>query len=381
MIIKNGNVHDGRGGVQKCVDILIENGKITKIGKNISAQGDVVDATGKEVLPGFIDMLTVNGATGPGWGEHDLCEHTNPVTPEMNVVYAFDHDGMNFQQMYKYATTAAGVTPSVGNVMGGSGAVFKTYGRNPYDMLVRENAFAVASITAETKNAYAPKNLMPMTKMGAFALLIDALKKAEKYIEDGDKHDFDPKSESLVAVIRGEKPLFINCGTKSEINAIAHAFAQWKKIKIVLTGAFEIDDTMDILKNASGIAMGDLTNTMSKLNSHVNFTAVKKIAESGVPVAISCGGDNIASGKESLLWNAILWYKNGFDSEQVIKMITSVPAEMLGVSDTIGSIEVGKAADIAIWSANPIETYGAHLDAVFANGENLFETERYVSCW
>lgn len=89
----------------------------------------------------------------------------------------------------------------------------------------------------------------------------------------------------------------------------------------------------------------------------------------------------MSSGKESLLWNAILCHKNGIDSEQVLKMTTSIPAKILGIDDKVGSIEVGKDADIVIWSNNPIETYAAKVEATFINGKNILNARRVDSCW
>ena len=89
----------------------------------------------------------------------------------------------------------------------------------------------------------------------------------------------------------------------------------------------------------------------------------------------------MSSGKETLLWNAIMFYKNGLASEKVLKMITYNPAKILGVDDKVGSIEVGKDADIVVWSNNPIETYNSRAEAVFINGENIIDVWRKGTCW
>ncbi len=88
---------------------------------------------------------------GPGWEDNDLGEHSDPITPEMNVVYSFDQDSMMFQRVFEYGITSAGITPSTSNVLGGYGAVFKTYGKHPYEMLVKEKVAMVSSISKETK--------------------------------------------------------------------------------------------------------------------------------------------------------------------------------------------------------------------------------------
>lgn len=382
ILIKGGTVHDGTGKILENTDILIEGKVIKKIDKAIEVSSDVeiFDARGKVVFPGFIESLNIWGCKGPGWGDDDLKESSDPITPEMNVVYSFDQDSMLFQRVFEYGVTSAGITPSTSNVLGGYAAVFKTYGEHPYEMLVKEKVGMVASITPETKKVYGSRNTCPMTRMGAFSLLKEAITKALSYKKDENK-DYDSKSDALQKLINGEVPLLINCNTKSEIDAIELALRDFP-IDIVFTGAFGINEnTGKIIKNKFSVILGDLTSAMSSVNSNVDFEGIKKLIENGVDIAISSCGDNGSSGKESLLWNAILCYKYGLKSDDVLRMITSIPAKILGVDNRIGSIEVDKDADIVIWTGNPIETYNARVEATFINGENILNSRRVESCW
>lgn len=379
ILIKNGTVHDGKGQVLNGVDILIEGGIIKDIGYSIEVSDsvEIVDAKDKVIFPGFIDSLNVWGCLGPGWQDKDLNEHSDPITPEMNVVYSFDQDSMVFQRVFEYGVTCAGITPTTSNVIGGHAAVFKTYGKHLYEMLVKEKAAMVASVTSATKKVYGARNVSPMTKMGAFALLKEALIKASNYDRLKEGTDYDAKCEALQKVLDREIPLLINCNTKSEMDAIELALKDFS-VDIVFTGAFGVD-TNTAKKNS--VILGDLTNAMTAKNSRVDFEGISKLMENGVDVAISSCGDQMSSGKESLLWNAILCHKYGLKSEDVLKMITSIPAKLLGVDHRVGSIEIGKDADIVIWTANPIETYSAVIEATYINGENVLNTRRNVSCW
>ncbi|MEG1621711.1 MAG: amidohydrolase, partial [Oscillospiraceae bacterium] len=104
ILIKNGEVHIGNRDIINNCDILIDNSKIIKVGKNISSEGidEIIDATDCTVFPGFVDAAQNWGAVGPGWGDDDLNETTDPITPHLDSVYAFDHDAMNFQSAYEY---------------------------------------------------------------------------------------------------------------------------------------------------------------------------------------------------------------------------------------------------------------------------------------
>mgnify|MGYP001053946970 FL=1 len=382
ILIRGGKVYDGKGNILENTDILIEGSTIKDIGENIlvSKDTEIFDAKGKVVFPGFIESLNIWGAMGPGWEDNDLGEHSDPITPEMNVVYSFDQDSMMFQRVFEYGITSAGITPSTSNVLGGYGAVFKTYGKHPYEMLVKEKVAMVSSISKETKNLYGKRNIAPMTKMGAIALLKEALIKAMEYDEKQDK-DYDPKAEALQDVIHGKVPLFINCNTKAEMDAIELALKSFP-VEVVFTGAFGVGaNTGSIMANDYSIILGDLANGMAAANNNVDFESIQKLMNNGIDIAISSGGDNMSSGKESLLWNAILCYKNGINSEDVLKMITSIPAKILGVDSRVGSIEIGKDADIVVWSNNPIKTYAAKVEATFINGENILNARRVDSCW
>lgn len=380
ILIRNGNVHDGRGNKKVC-DILVDGTKIKEVGTGLShPQAVIIEAAGLEVFPGFINTLNVWGVLGPEWNGDDKSEESNPVTPEMNIAYAFDHDGMNFQKVYTYGVTAAGIAPSPRNVISGQAAVYKTYGRSPYAMLVRERAAMIASVTRGVKKAYEKRDIAPMTRMGIFSLLAEQLEKAKRY--DRERDGYDAKNEAMQEVLGGRQPLFVNCATKAEIDAVFSVLKPYPNIRFVLTGAYGLDESKaELLQGTVMAVMGDHTENFIESSTLTQFDKIIPMMESGAKIAIGCCGDGMTSGRESLLWNAILWRKQGLSSEKTIEAITSIPAEILGVSDRIGAIAPGMDADITIWSANPIETYEARILHAFISGEDILKKEAYQSCW
>lgn len=381
ILIKNGNVHDGRGGLSVC-DVLLDGGKIAQVEEHLSAPHvQAIDATGLEVFPGFVDALNVWGVLGPGWSGDDKSEESDPVTPEMNVVYAFDHDGMNFQRAYTYGVTCAGIAPSPRNVISGQAGVFKTYGRSPYAMLVRERAAMIASVTRGVKKAYEKRNISPMTRMGIFSLLIGQLEKAKRY--DPEKDGYDAKCEAAREVLNGRQPLFVNCATGAEIDAVFAALAPYPDIRLVLTGAYGLDQAkLARMKDIGATAvMGDHTEAFNASVTLTQFEQIIPLIEDGAQIAVGCCGDGMTSGRESLLWNAILWHKHGLSADKTVECITSVPARILGVADRVGAIAPGMDADVTIWSANPIKTYEARILHAFISGEDVLRKEAYQSCW
>lgn len=379
-ILKNGVVWDGLNRDPVKADILVENGKIAKIASDIEcSQAKVVPVDGCMVLPGFIDSLNVYGCRGPGWGVNDIAESTDPVLPQMNAVFAFDQDGMNFQEIYRYGVTASGISPMPNNVLAGKAAVFYSYGRHPYEMLLKEEAAQVASVSGAAKKLYGPQNKMPMTRMGSFSLLKEAFTKAQQYNKE---KEYEPKAEALIPVLQGQTPLFVNCATKAEMKGILHMLQDFPQVKPVLTGAFCLDTSFEeVAAGQIPVILGDLTDAFSPYGEMVDFAAVKELLAKGAVIACSSCGDHSASGKESLLWNGIQWYKHGIEANQVLRAMTSTPARLLGVDRLTGSLEVGKNADMVVWTHNPICSYRAAVKAAYIKGENILEKERYASCW
>lgn len=381
MLIRNGTILDGLGNTLPNMDILIEDGKIAQIGKGLEIDDLTVvyDATDKYILPGFIESLNIWGCVGPGWGDNDLNEHSDPITPHLNVVYSFDQDNMMFQRVFEYGITSAAITPSTSNVLGGYAGVFKTFGNHPYKMLVKEKIGIVGSVSRATTKVYKDRNTAPMTKMGTFSLLREYLKKAENYSTESC---YDPKLMALKQILNKEMPLIINCNTSSEIVALDHLLEEFD-IDVVLSGAYGIsEDMVDTIVNRNyRVIFGDVVNGMSAASEKISFDVVNKLIQKNVLLSLSSTGDRMSSGKETLLWNAILFYKNGIKSNDVLKMITSNAAKILGVDHRVGSIEVGKDADIVIWTNNPIETYKAKTEAVFISGENILDVWRIRTCW
>lgn len=381
MLIKNGTIHDGKGSIFYNYDILIEDGKIKEIGKNINAgySSEIYDASNRHIMPGFIESMNIWGCTGPGWGDNDLQEHSDPLTPQLNVVYSFDPDNMMFQRVFEYGITSLAVTPSLSNVLSGNAAVFKTYGNNAYNMLIKEKIGLVGSVTRATTRNYKDRGITPMTKMGIFSLLKETFKEAEDYSQS---NTYNSKLYSVKEVIDNNKKLFINCNTASEMFNVYNLFKQFKVDPIIM-GAYGINEELvdTILNNDYSVIIGDVINGISEASKKIDYKLIEKLVENEALVAISSTGDRMSSGKETLLWNAIMFYKNGINSENVLKMITYNPAKILGVENRVGSIEVGKDADIVVWSNNPIESYNSKAEAVLINGENIINVWRTGSCW
>lgn len=366
-LIKNGTVHIGDGTVLECSDILIEGSKIIDIGVGIKRDGvKVVDAGNMHVFPGFIDPHSSIGALGMPTRYMDNRESTSPITPEMNVRYSIDPDEVNNQEFYKSGITSIGIAPDNSNIVGGQITVFKTAPMKMKKRIVKDKAALKCSVTQQVKEEYGGRKQLPMTRMGIFYLIKETIRKA-RY----SKQEKLSASDGIIlsAFDKGELPVFCAACTKGEITGLLHVLDD-NNISLNIVDAFGFSDCIEEIKQTSAnIILGNI-NYMSQLAKHsMDLSKVKELIQNGSLIAFSNTNGGSSEGREVFLWNGIEVYRAGVEAEEVVKMMCINPAKMLGVDDRIGSIEVGKDADISIFTEHPVRSYAAKVVKSFVNGE------------
>ena len=186
MLIRNGRIHDGKGKVFTA-DLRILDGKIAEIGEQLafSENEECIDAEGLEILPGFIQTLSfwgINGSTTeirPSSEDND--ELSDPITPHLDVRYAFNGRAATVQQLGAFGLTTVGVTPTDNNLFGGTMAGFEVDGVNPYKMCLNPYAGMKASVCKKLKDIYGKRGAAPQTKMWIFQQLAEQLRLAAEY--------------------------------------------------------------------------------------------------------------------------------------------------------------------------------------------------------
>lgn len=366
-LIKNGTVHVGDGTIRECTDILIEGSKITQIGVGIKREGArVVDADNMHVFPGFIDPHSSIGALGIPTRYMDNREATSPITPEMNVRYSIDPDEVNDQEFYKSGITSIGIAPDNSNIVGGQITVFKTAPMKMKERIVKDKAALKCSVTQQVKEEYGGRKQLPMTRMGSFHLLKETLRKAQC----NEQKKLSASDEIILAAFdKGELPVFCAACTKGEITGLLHILED-EKISLNIVDAFGFSDCIEeIKKTSANIILGNINN-MSQLAKHnMDLSKVKELIQNGNLLAFSNTNGGRSEGREVFLWNGIEVYRAGVEAEEVVKMMCINPAKMLGVDERIGTIEVGKDADISIFTDHPVSSYAAKVVKSIVNGE------------
>ena len=353
VVIRGGTLLTVTHGRIENGSIYIHDGKIAAIGKTVQAPSNakVIDATGKWVMPGIIDSHSHIAL------DNDINEATSPVTPHMMMKDAFNYNDKGI-----YRALAGGVTTSLllhgsANMIGGQAVVIKhKYGLGRDELLFPGAPQSIKFASGENpKRVYGGKNQVPSTRMGNFEVMRQAFTEAREYMRDWD--DYNAKLKKGDKEARQPKKDLKLEALADVIRAFHHAVE-----------AYKVADQMA----ANGVAIAtwpDWWGFKYEAWDGIPWNAVISMHK-GVRVAIkSDSGDvtrrlNQEAGK-------IIHYGN-VSEEDALKMITLNAAWIIGVDDRVGSLEVGKDADISIWNSYPLSS-AALADKVLIDGDVYFD--------
>ncbi|MEE4195358.1 MAG: amidohydrolase [Anaerolineae bacterium] len=393
MTITNGTIEHGT--------LLIENGKITALGTDIPIPdgATVFDVDGKTVTPGFIDPHCHTGlfADGIGWEHSDGNEMTDPITPHMRALDALNPDDMAWPELVEAGVTTVLTGPGSANLIGGTWICVKTQPKpNVADMILLEPAGMKMALGENPRRVYGSQKRMPSTRMGNAAVLRNALfeaqnfiRKQEKYEADlaeyeqkkanGDEEAKEPtpldrnlKMEALVPVLKGELTARIHAHRADDI-LTAIRISEEFGLKFTIEHCTEGHKIADILaeKNVP-VTCGPALISRPKFEMRGQTPKNPAILhKAGVKVAIQT--DEMSAVK-FLPINAALAARYGMPKEEALKAITINAAEIIGVADRIGSLEVGKDADLLVLPGHPLD-FMSTPELVFIDGELVYEKQ------
>ena len=369
--------------------VVITDGTITAVagpGFTPPAGATRVDATGKWVLPGFIDAHTHLGAReeGEGWAGHDTNELTGPIQAHVRVLDAINPADEGFRDALAGGVLAAGITPGSGNPIGGQTVAVRCWGLTVDDMVLRSPAGMKSALGENPKRVLGERRVNPSSRLGTAAAIRSALVDAAAYLaREEDQKLSDPSSErtgapltrdlkleALGRVLRREIPWRQHCHRADDIATALRLAAEFG-YDLVLDHCTEGYLLVDKIAAAGvPVVTGPLITARSKVELR-NRTMANPglLAAAGVTVAIAT--DHPVVPVHLLILQAALAVREGMDRDAALRAVTINPAKIMRVSDRIGSLVPGKDADLVIWSGDPFDVM-SRAEVAYIGGREVY---------
>lgn len=376
LTMTNGEIDNGT--------ILIKDGKIVEVGVDVvvPADTDVIDVQGAYVLPGLIDAHTAIGLKEEGmrWEGDDRNENTrSPIMPHLSALDGFSPEDEAIYVAMEHGVTTVLSAPGTANVIGGQTAVFKMRERATADELYQGVVGMQAALGQDPKSAWREQKKMPSTRMGTAFILREALYKAKDYQQklnyaqtDADKlPERDLQSEALVRVLSGELPLYVHAHRADDMMT-ALRIAKEFGIRVVFTSATEAHKLAKVIKESDApVILGPISAARTSVETAARTIRTPAVLhEAGVKFALTT--NHPESPLFTLTMQAGLAVRGGLCPQEALKAITLYPAEILGLAARVGSIEVGKDADLSVWDEHPLKVLSTVI-GTFVQGELVYE--------
>lgn len=360
--IKGGLIHDAVNPTAWEGDILIENGKIKEMGTELSVppETEILHAEGLFVYPGFIDAHSHLGLANYacGFEGRDYNEMTDMLSPQLRGIDSINPMDPTFKMAAEGGVTCVATGPGSANVLGGTFAAIKTTGKRIDHMIVKNPVAMKCAFGENPKRCYADKS--SSCRMDIASKLREALNRARDYVErkelagdDVSKRPvYNEKLEALIPVIKKEIPLKAHAHRADDIfTAIRIA----KECDVRLTLEHVTDGALiaeELAEEPYPVAVGPSFGYATKLELiNQSFETPGILAKAGCQVSIITDSPVIPQNYLALC--AGLAVQHGMEEFEALKAITINPAKHIGIEDRVGTLEVGKDADVVIADGSP----------------------------
>lgn len=370
--VVGGEVHRGDGEVLPGATVLIEAGKIAAVGSGLAVPegAEIIEANGMVVTPGFLDSQTLLGAEPPGGGAL-VSPAGEPVAPMTPAARAADRFAEDLAPLWlREGVTTVYLSPDPRLLVGGVGAVAKLAGPRE-TALLREDAAVAASFGESAVGDRPPGREQPTgrtTRQGMIYDLRQTLLRAREDAVGGEA------GRTFGRLLAGETPLRMLVNTPDDIETALRVAREFD-LRLVLdraAGAAAVADRLaeaDIPVVVGPAILGIGDGGPMELRSHSPATA-GALHRAGVRIALS----TFAGRGRSVAMEAVVAWAHGLPREAALSSVTSGAAEILGVSDRVGTLAPGLDADLVVWTEHPIGTY-ARPQVVLVDGRVVFRRE------
>lgn len=381
MLLKNAKIYTMEDRVIENGFIRIEDGKISLVDDMENLQEkleDTIDLKGKSVYPGFIDAHThlgifENGLTFEG---DDGNEENDPLTPHLRAIDAINPMDVCFKEAYKEGITTVLTGPGSANPIGGEILAMKTFGKRVDDMVIKTPVAIKFALGENPKSVYRDKEQMPMTRMATVALIREQLYKAKRYYLNKQraekKHDvsllpeFDIKCEALISLFEKKIQAHFHVHRADDIFTAIRISKEFDLDYVLVhaTEAYLIKE--ELKKESAKILSGPILCDRSKPEL-INLDASSLAQLANEDILFSIITDHPETPIQHMKLCALVAIKNGLEKEKALKALTINPAKICKIDDRVGSIKIGKDADLAVYSKDIFDPFSSP-EMVFVNG-------------
>ena len=364
--------------------VVVRDGKIAAIGPSngvrIPAGMDLVEAA--VVTPGLIDAHSVVGLAGYLNQPHDQdqLERSEAIQPELRAVDAYNAREALIEWLRGFGVTTVHTGHAPGEVISGQTMIAKTTGGTVAESVIVPLAMVAATL-GEGAVVQAPNGRKsPGNRSKAVAMLRAEFVKARAYAEkmasaddndNGDEKNGKPtrdlRMEALSAVLNGEIPLLVTVHRHNDIMT-ALRLQQEFGFRLILDGAAESYLVLDEIKNASVPVL--VHPSMARAfgaSENMSFTTPASLAAAGIPFAFQSGFEGYVPKTRVVLFEAAIALQHGLSFDRTLAGLTIEAAKILGIEDRVGSLEVGKDGDLALYDGDPFE-YTTHAVGTVIDG-------------
>lgn len=383
--ITGGTVYPVSGAPIQNGTVLIRDGKIVAVGANVPLPADAqrVDATGKIVTPGLIDASTQLGLVEIG-GEPSTRDANARGTEGVAAAFR-SWDGLNTESVMWSPARNEGVTSVVvapgGGLIAGQAAMVDLVNGSSAQMIRRSPVAMVAQVDDPSGAQTGARGEL----LGKLRTLIEDVKFYQAHRADYDRSASRSLSapradlEAMIPVIEGKLPLAIDANRVDDIRG-ALRLAKEFNLKIMIVGGAEAWLAADDLAAAHvpviAGAMNNIPTSFETLNQRQENVGI--LNKAGVPVAIignNGDGDEELFNVRNVKYEAGNAVAYGMTHEAALRSVTLTPAELFGVADRVGSLQVGRDANVVVWNGDPFE-FSTRVEHVYIHGKEVMSPSR-----
>lgn len=357
-------------------DVLIKNGKISKIGKDLSDKSaKVIDATGKHVTAGIIDEHSHIATVSVNEGGHNS-------SAEVTIEDVVDDEDINVYRNLAGGVTSIQILHGSANPIGGRSAIIKLkWGESPENLVYNNSPkFIKFALGENVKQSRSRTNSrFPQSRMGVEQVFIDYFSRAKAYDElkkSGKPYRKDTEMDVLAEILNKER--FISCHSyvQSEINMLMKVAEKFDFNINTFTHILEGYKVADKMKahGVGGSTFSDWWAYKFEVNDAIPYNAAI-MHNAGVTVAINSDDAEMSRRLNQEAAKSVKY--GGVSEEDAWKFVTLNPAKLLHLDDRVGSLKVGKDADVVLWTDHPLSIY-AKAEKTIIDGITYFDLARDI---